>query len=332
MYQYNVQLQPYNSFKTEAFAKIFCEPTSIEELKQCFLDFPNEKKLILGGGCNLFFTENFEGIVIKPIILGIQEFSNTSDYVFIEVMASQDWDEFVNFCVNNNYSGLENLSYIPGTVGASPIQNIGAYGAEAKDCINKVVALNTKTLDIVSFSNKECEFEYRNSFFKKNNNQYVILSVEFKLNKSYTYIPKYSDLNKELDKLENPTIKDVREAVIRIRQRKLPDEKILPNAGSFFKNPYISKELADKIITEFPNLPLYPIEGDLLKTSAAFLIDKVGYKGKRIGNVGTYDNQALIIVNYGSTDGKDIVSLMKQIQKTVFDKFEIKLEPEVWII
>lgn len=334
MYQYNTQLKQYNSFCTEALAKIFCEPKDINQLRQCLSDYPQEPKLILGGGCNLFFTQNFDGLVVRPIIKGIREISDESDdseHVFLEVMGSEDWDQLVEYCVDKGYAGLENLSYIPGTVGASPVQNIGAYGAEVKDCIHEVVALNMDTLEVVSFSNSECEFAYRDSIFKKQNN-YIIISVVFLLNRSYTYTPKYADLNKELEEIAEPTIKEVRDAVIRIRQRKLPNEKELPNCGSFFKNPYITKEVAEDIQRGYPDLPLYPLPNGLIKTSAAFLIDKAGYKGKRIGQIGTYPKQALIIVNYGSTDGNDIVLFMKEIQQAVADKFNINLEPEVRIL
>lgn len=334
MYQYNTQLKQYNSFCTEALAKIFCEPKDINQLRQCLSDYPQEPKLILGGGCNLFFTQNFDGLVVRPIIKGIREISDESDdseHVFLEVMGSEDWDQLVEYCVDKGYAGLENLSYIPGTVGASPVQNIGAYGAEVKDCIHEVVALNMDTLEVVSFSNAECEFAYRDSIFKKQNN-YIIISVVFLLNRSYTYTPKYADLNKELEEIAEPTIKEVRDAVIRIRQRKLPNEKELPNCGSFFKNPYITKEVAEDIQREYPDLPLYPLPNGLIKTSAAFLIDRAGYKGKQIGQIGTYPKQALIIVNYGSTDGNDIVLFMKEIQQAVADKFNINLEPEVRIL
>lgn len=334
MYQYNTQLKPYNSFQTEALAKIFCEPTDINQLRQCLSDYPLEPKLILGGGCNLFFTKNFDGLVIKPTMHGIREVSDESDdseHVFLEVMGSEDWDQLVEYCVDKGYAGLENLSYIPGTVGASPVQNIGAYGAEVKDCIHEVVALDMETLEVISFSNTECQFAYRDSIFKRQD-KYIIISVVFLLNRSYTYTPKYADLNKELEEVTDPTIREVRDAVIRIRQRKLPNEKELPNCGSFFKNPYITQQVADNILKEYPDLPLYPLQNGLIKTSAAFLIDRAGYKGKQIGQIGTYPKQALIIVNYGSTDGNEIVSFMKEIQQAVSHKFDINLEPEVRIL
>lgn len=333
LYQNNIQLKPYNSFKTEALAKIFCEITNVADLKQCFADYPSENKLIIGGGCNLFFTKDFEGLVIKPDIKGIREFSDEEDNdndIFIEAMASEDWDEFVQHCVNKGYSGLENLSYIPGTVGASPVQNIGAYGVEVKDCIREVVAFDMHTQEIVSFSNSECCFEYRNSIFKRTN-RYIIISVIFQLKRHFKYVPKYFDLNKELEEIDYPTIQDVRNAVIKIRKRKLPDHLLLPNCGSFFKNPYLQKEKIEELKKIFPDLPVYPQSDGTIKTSAAFLIDKAGYKGKREGDVGTYQNQALIIVNYGSTDGNDIVRFAEKIRSVVKSMFGVDLEPEVRI-
>ncbi len=328
-YYRQCQLKDYNSFKTEALAKILCKPRSVEELRQCLSDYRDEKKLILGGGCNIFFTKDFDGLIIKPEIKGLREMSDDEDEdVFIEVMASENWDEFVAYCVEEGFSGLENLSYIPGTVGASPIQNIGAYGAEVKDTIREVVAIDMETSEVVSFSNAECEFAYRDSIFKRTN-RYIVISVVFHLKRSFIYTPKYFDLNKELADIAEPTIKDVREAVIRIRQRKLPDERTLPNCGSFFKNPYISEEKANALLEKYPNLPAYPYKDGLLKTSAAFLIDKAGYKGVREGNIGTYPNQPLIIVNYGSSDGNEIIAFMKNIQAAVKRDFDIDLEPEV---
>lgn len=332
-YHRQIQLKDYNSFRTEALAKIYCRPRSVKELQKCLSDFSGEKKLIIGGGCNLFFTQDFDGLVIHPELMGLREISDEEEEdedIFIEVKASENWDELVEYCVERGFVGLENLSLIPGTVGAAPIQNIGAYGVEVKDVIREVVAIDMNTNEAVSFSNAECEFGYRDSIFKKSN-QYVVISVVFHLKRTFNYTPKYFDLNKELEEIEEPSIKDVRDAVIRIRQRKLPDEKLLPNAGSFFKNPYITKEHADKIIVDYPDLPVYIQKDGMVKTSAAFLIDKSGYKGKRVGQIGTYPNQPLIVVNYGSVDGNDIVSFMNEIKEVVKHLFDIELEPEVRI-
>jgi UDP-N-acetylmuramate dehydrogenase len=331
MYQENVQLKLYNAFRTEAYAKLFCEPAGIRELKECLNDYRDAKKLIVGGGCNLFFTRDFDGLIIKPNLKGLHEISGEDDDdVFIEAMASEDWDNFVAYCVERGFSGVENLSLIPGTVGAAPVQNIGAYGSEVKDCIREVIVLDMEENEVLSFSNKECEFAYRDSIFKQTG-KYIILSVIFHLKKSYTYTPKYFDLNKELENIENPDIRDVREAVMRVRRRKLPDHTELPNCGSFFKNPYISDEKSKQLLVDYPDLPVYPQKDGQIKTSAAFLIDRAGYRGKRTGNVATYPNQALIIVNYGATDGNEIVAFAREIQNAVSNKFGIALEPEVWI-
>lgn len=334
-YRQNYQLKDYNSFRTEAVAKLFCSPQTVSELQKCIKDNPNEKKLIIGEGCNLFFTKDFDGLVIYPQIKGIRESWDDDDFeeehdLFIEVNASENWDEFVKYCVENGYAGVENLSHIPGTVGASPVQNIGAYGAEVKDVIREVVALDVNTGEVVSFTNQECEFGYRDSMFKRTQ-KYVIVSVVFYLKKDFTYIPKYIDLNEELQDIEDPTLQDVRDAVIRVRERKLPDEKKLPNAGSFFKNPYISTELSDNLLKEYPEMPAFPQKDGTVKTSAAFLVDKSGYKGKRSGNVGTYPTQPLVIVNYGTRNGQEIVDFMHEVQNAVKTTFGIELEPEVRI-
>ncbi|MDU1892460.1 MAG: UDP-N-acetylmuramate dehydrogenase [Dysgonomonas sp.] len=332
-YYRQTQLKDYNSFRTEALAKIFCQPKNVQELRKCLSDYPNEKKLVIGGGCNLFFTKDFDGLVIHPEIKGLREISDEEEEdedIFIEVNASEDWDEFVSYCVERGFAGIENLSLIPGTVGAAPIQNIGAYGAEVKDVIREVVALDIETGEVVSFSNTECEFAYRDSIFKQTN-KYIIISVVFHLRRTFEYIPKYFDLNKELEDISEPTIQDVRDAVIRVRQRKLPDEKVLPNAGSFFKNPYITQTHADKLLIEYPDLPAYLQKDGQIKTSAAFLIDKAGYKGVKVGEIGTYPKQPLIVVNYGSPKGVDVVNFMHEIQHAVKEKFNIELEPEVRI-
>lgn len=335
-YRTNQQLKDYNSFKTEAIAKKFCSPQTVVELQKCLQDNPQERKLVIGEGCNLFFTQNFDGLVIHPNIKGLREaWDDDEDFeeeqeVYIEVNASENWDEFVAYCVEKGFAGVENLSLIPGTVGASPVQNIGAYGAEVKDVIREVVALDINTGEVVSFNNAECEFGYRDSIFKQTQ-KYVIVSVVFHLQKEFSYVPKYMDLNNELENIESPTLQDVRDAVIRIRQRKLPDEKVLPNAGSFFKNPCISKEMSDTLVAQYPTMPAFPQRDGTVKTSAAFLVDQSGYKGKRIGNVGTYPNQPLIVVNYGTSDGNEIVKFMKEIQAVVLEKFGIELEPEVRI-
>ena len=328
--QHNIQLQPYNSFRTKATAKLFCEPQSINELREILQNFPDEKKLILGKGCNLFFTKDFDGLVIKPALHGINILSETDDFVEIEVGAAEDWDSFVANCVSIGYAGIENLSFIPSSVGAAPIQNIGAYGAEVKDVIVRVKTVDIATGYIVVYNNVACEFGYRDSIFKQEQ-RVIITSVVFRLQKSFVYQEKYADLNRELEGVTNPTLSQVRDAVIRVRMRKLPDYNTLPNAGSFFKNPILTEEEKEKLLQKLPEAPIYNAENGKYKTSAAHLIDKAGYKGKRRGNVGTYEHHALIIVNYGTENGGEIRDFMCEIQEKVKCAFGVELEAEVWV-
>lgn len=328
--KHHVELQPYNSFRTKAIAKLFGEPKTVEELSEILKKYPDEQKLILGNGFNLFFTHDFDGLVLKPNLRGIKILHETDEYVDIEAMAGEDWDAFVAFCVMNSYAGIENLSLIPGSVGAAPIQNIGAYGTELEDVCVCVKAMDLSTLQEKTFINAACEFSYRNSLFKRTR-QFVVISVVFRLQKSFLYKEKYIDLNNELKAITHPTLQQMRDAVIRVRTRKLPDHIALPNAGSFFKNPIISRSEKDRLLSVLPDVPVYSIDNEQFKTSAAYLIDHAGWKGKRIGHVGTHENHALIIVNYGTENGHDIVHFMQRIRHDVFEKFGIALEPEVWI-
>mgnify|MGYP000932863171 FL=1 len=328
--QHNIQLQPYNSFRTKALAKLFAQPKTVEELQEILATYKTEKKLVIGHGCNLFFTQNFNGLIIKPEIYGIKILQENNDWIEIEAGATEDWDAFVDFCVSRGYSGIENLSLIPGTVGAAPIQNIGAYGAEIKDAISLVRTVEIETGSIKTFSNAECDFTYRNSIFKQTR-KYVITSVIFRLQKLFSYVEKYVDLSRELKGNPNPSLWQVREAVINVRNRKLPDPEVLPNAGSFFKNPILSKSEKEKLLTLLPDAPVYNAGTDGFKTSAAYLIEKAGYKGRRKGDVGTYENHALIVVNYGTNSGQEILNFIQEVQREVKNKYNIGLEPEVWI-
>jgi len=328
--QRNVSLKPYNSFRTQATADFFCQPKTNEELMTVLKEFSNEKMLVIGAGCNLFFTKNFDGLIIKPDLTGIRMLKETPEFVELEVGAGEDWDRFVEFCVEKGYSGIENLSLIPGKVGAAPVQNIGAYGTEAKDAIVKVNAIDFNTSSFISFSNEECAFGYRDSIFKRNR-QYIITSVVFRLNKNFRYTEKYADLNHEMKNVPQPSLQQVREAIIRIRSQKLPDINVLPNAGSFFKNPILTKQEKDDLLGKLPDAPFYPAGDESFKTSAAFLIEKAGYKGRRSGAVGIYEHHALIIVNYGTENGCDIVNFMHEVQQAVEEKFAIQLLPEVQI-
>lgn len=326
--QHHIQLKPYNSFRTQAYAKLFCEPESVVELSEVIKSYPDEKKLVLGGGFNLFFTKDFDGLVIHPFMKGINIWYEDANLIEIEANAAESWDDFVEFCVTNNYAGIENLSLIPSTVGAAPVQNIGAYGMEVKDVITLVRTVDIRTGELKDFTNKMCEFEYRDSIFKRTGN-YIITSVVFRLKKHFAYKEKYIELSYELKKNKFPTMREVRDAIVRIRTRKLPDYNALPNAGSFFKNPFLTYEQKENLIQLLPNATIHNVNENCFKTSSAFLIDKAGYKNKRSGMVGTYEHHSLIIVNYGTEKGKDIVDFMKQIQQNVHAQFNIWLEPEV---
>lgn len=326
----NIQLQNYNSFNTKAVAKLFCEPKTQEELSELLKTYSKEKKLVLGAGYNIFFTKDFDGLVIKPGMQDIKIISEDASSVEIEAGAGVEWDMMVEDCVLKGFAGIENLSLIPSSVGASPIQNIGAYGSEVKDTIVLVKAVDLQTGEYREFTNSECQFGYRNSIFKQTN-RYIITSVVFKLSKSFTYKEKYIDLSRELKDIESPTIKQVRDAIVKIRTRKLPDTKTLPNAGSFFKNPILTEEEKNSLQKTVVDAPIYNIGENRFKTSAAFLIEKAGLKGKRKGMVGTFEHHALVIVNYGTNNGKDISDFASEIQQEVLKRFCIKLEPEVWI-
>ena len=328
--QRNISLKPYNSFRTQATAAFFCQPKTNEELMRVLKEFSNEQMLVIGAGCNLFFTKNFDGLIIKPDLTGIRLLNETSEFVELEVGAGEDWDRFVEFCVEKGYSGIENLSLIPGKVGASPVQNIGAYGAEVKDVISRVNAVDIQTGEYCTFAGEDCDFAYRESVFKRTR-RYVITSVVFRLSKNFRYIEKYAELNRELKDIVNPTLQQVRAAIVNIRTRKLPDVNVLPNAGSFFKNPILTQKEKEELLAKLPDAPFYPAGNESFKTSAAFLIEKAGYKGRRSGEVGIYEHHALIIVNYGTENGRDIVNFMHEVQQAIEEKFAIRLLPEVQI-
>lgn len=328
--QHNIELKPYNSFRTKAKAKLFSEPKTVEELCQVVKQYTNEKILILGNGYNLFFTKDYNGLVIHPLMKGINVCYENDKVVDIEVNAAENWDDFVAYCVANNYAGVENLSLIPSSVGAVPVQNIGAYGTEVKEVITRVKTVNIESGKQKEFTNEMCEFGYRDSVFKRTG-KYIITSVIFRLQKEFIYKPKYKDVVSELAGIEAPTMADVRNAVVNIRTRKLPDYDILPNAGSFFKNPFLTNDEKESLLRLLPDATIHKVNESCFKTSAAFLIDRAGFRNKRNKMVGTYKNHSLIIVNYGTEEGKEIVDFMKEVQKSVYSHFKIWLEPEVRI-
>ena len=332
--QQNISLKLYNTFGIDINAKSFVEVENIDELKEVLTE-NNESILILGGGSNVLFTEDFNGLVIKNKLTGISIIEEDDENVWLRVGAGEVWHEFVLYCIDNNYAGIENLSLIPGNVGASPMQNIGAYGVEIKDVITEVEAFNLNDFSIQTFSNSDCEFGYRSSVFKTTcKGNYFITSVTFKLGKQAKINTTYGAIEGELQKMNisNPSIRDVSNAVINIRLSKLPDPNKIGNSGSFFKNPIVSEEQKNKILGGYPDAPSYPQPDNSFKMAAGWLIEQCGWKGKRSGNYGVHEKQALVLVNYGGANGRDIFELSEEIIKSVKDTFGIELEREVNIL
>ncbi|HYV92202.1 MAG TPA: UDP-N-acetylmuramate dehydrogenase [Chitinophagales bacterium] len=333
----NKSLQQLNTFGIAVTAKYFAEIFSPDEFSQLIADkeFQNEKRIVLGGGSNLLFTKNFDGLVIKNSLLGIEVLNEDAYHVWIKVAAGEVWHSFVMFCVERNLAGVENLSLIPGLVGAAPMQNIGAYGVEVKETCEEVEAIQIATGAKTILKNDDCEFGYRESVFKnKFKDQFFISSVTFKLNKIFKPKINYGDVRKTLEEMraDEITVKTVSDAVIKIRTSKLPDPKDIPNAGSFFKNPVVKKKKFEELISNYPLMPNYPDRSSQVKIPAGWLIEQCGWKGKRIGDAGVHAKQALVIVNYGDASGEEIFSIAQQVQKSVMEKFGIELQTEVNII
>jgi UDP-N-acetylmuramate dehydrogenase len=329
--QQNISLKNYNTFGISVNAKRFIAVTSVYELQQLL---KTEKELfLLSGGSNMLLTKDIDALVVHIDIKGISIDKEDEKVVYLTVNAGEDWHKFVLWCISNDYGGIENLSLIPGNVGTCPIQNIGAYGVEVKDTITKVEGLEVETGKLVSFSNEACKFGYRNSIFKNTHKGKIILtSVGFKLTKkNHQLNTSYGAIDAELSlkKILKPTLKNVSDAIIAIRKSKLPDPKEIGNSGSFFKNPMISKELFLEIQKENPNIPNYPASKTQIKIPAGWLVEQSGFKGKRFGDAGVHEKQALVLVNYGNASGEEIHQLAKKIQATVFNNFQISLEIEV---
>ncbi|MFV0541686.1 MAG: UDP-N-acetylmuramate dehydrogenase [Aestuariibaculum sp.] len=332
----NISLKPYNTFGIDVKADYFVSVENIEELQQILAlkDYPN--KLILGGGSNMLLTKNFNGLVIHINLKGIALINEDDNFAYIKAQAGEVWHEFVLWCINNNYGGVENLSLIPGNVGTAPIQNIGAYGVELKDSFFSCEVLAIVDGTVKTFTNAECHFGYRNSIFKQNEkNKYIITSVTFKLSKnSHNLHTNYGAIKGQLEimGIKTPTIQTVSQAVIAIRKSKLPNPKIIGNSGSFFKNPIISIEDYTLLLNNFEDMPSYPVSDNEVKIPAGWLIEKAGFKGKTFGNYGVHKNQALVLVNYGGAKGNDILELSKLIQNTIKRLFDISIETEVNIL
>lgn len=329
--QKNISLKNYNTFGINVNAKRFVLVDAVYQLQQILKE--EQDVFLISGGSNMLLTKDIEKLVLLIDIKGISIDKEDDNFVHLTVNAGESWHEFVLFCVANNYGGLENLSLIPGNVGTCPIQNIGAYGVEVKDTITKVEAIEIETQKLVSFSNEDCNFGYRNSIFKNTvKGKYVITSVGFKLTKrNHNVNTSYGAIETELasKQITEPTLKDISDAVIAIRKSKLPDPKEIGNSGSFFKNPVISKPHFIELQEEYPNIPSYTISDNEIKVPAGWLIETAGFKGKRFGNYGVHEKQALVLVNYGNASGKEIYALAQKIQKQILDQFKIDLEIEV---
>ncbi len=329
----NISLKAFNTFGISKNARFFTVCTSIDEIKDS-LSFAAQKNLpvfILGGGSNILLTKDLEALVIKIKLKGVKKIKEDKDFVWVEVGAGEIWHEWVMTAIKNNWSGIENLSLIPGTVGASPMQNIGAYGVEIKEVFEELKALNRKTLQIESFDSQACKFGYRESVFKHElKDQYIICSVTFRLQKNPVFKTEYGAILETLRKKEikNLSIKAISDAVISIRESKLPNPKEIGNAGSFFKNPTISNEQFETIRKNYPEIPRYTTE-EGVKIPAAWLIEQAGWKGKRFGEIGVHEKHPLVLVNYGEGEGKEIKTLSEKIQESVLEKFGIQLTPEV---
>ena len=334
--QENISLKPYNTFGLDAHARYFVKVENIQDLKEALSLDVYPDKFILGGGSNMLLTKDLDCLVIHVAIKGIEVIDHQENEVFVKAGAGENWHQFVLWCLEHNFGGIENLSLIPGNVGTAPIQNIGAYGIELKDVFESCEALNVLTKTIETFTYEDCQFGYRESVFKQDEkNRYVIVSTTFRLTKTQHQLHmEYGAIAKEIETMgiSNPTIQDISKAVISIRESKLPNPKEIGNSGSFFKNPVISNAHFEKLQDNFPDIPSYVISPNEVKVPAGWLIEKSGFKGKTFDNYGVHKKQALVLVNYGNAKGSDILNLATLIQKTIKQIFGIAIETEVNII
>jgi UDP-N-acetylmuramate dehydrogenase len=334
--QENVSLKNFNTFGIDTNARYFAEISHEAELEELFADpqWMHVNRLVLGGGSNMLLVKDFDGLVIRMNIRGI-EHRISHDDVFVEVGAGEVWNDLVSFCVDRNYAGMENLTLIPGSVGASPIQNIGAYGVELKDVFESCRAFEIATGTFRTFNKADCNFGYRESVFKTElTGQYIIVSVKFHLSLTPKFNLKYGAIEQELANrnITEPTIKDVSKVVSYIRVSKLPDPSTIGNAGSFFKNPVITLNEFELVQQKYPDVVNYPTADGQVKLAAGWLIEQCGWKGKTVGNTGTWKSQALVLVNHGGATGEEVYSLSSQIIDSVYTKFGVTLQREVNII
>ncbi|HEV7330085.1 MAG TPA: UDP-N-acetylmuramate dehydrogenase [Flavisolibacter sp.] len=333
----NISLRSNNTFGIDATARYFASFQSLEELEAIVDSQPYRQQhtLILGGGSNILLTQDVDGLVMKNEIGGIAVVKEDDEHIYVRAGGGVNWHRFVMYCVENGFAGAENLSLIPGNVGASPMQNIGAYGVEIKDIFHELEAYHLKEKTVKQFSLSECEFGYRESIFKrKYKGQFIITSVTYRLNKKPVFHTSYGAIQQELEKMgiEDLSIKAISDAVIRIRSSKLPDPKQVGNAGSFFKNPAVEKTHLATIQQTYPDVPAFPLDADHVKVPAGWLIEQCGWKGFRRGDAGCYPKQALVLVNYGKATGNEIYTLSEEILQSVKNRFGIELEREVNIL
>jgi UDP-N-acetylmuramate dehydrogenase len=335
--QENISLRTYNTFAIDAIARYFATFSSDDELSELLFHFsrPGSYRVptfILGGGSNILFTKNYDGFVLKNEIKGIELLHEDSEYVYVKVGAGENWHRFVQYCIERNWGGIENLSLIPGNAGAAPIQNIGAYGVELDDVFWDLEAFHLREKKVCIFTRSDCEFGYRDSVFKREyKNEFAILSVTLQLKKKPVFHTSYEAITQELEKMgvRELNIKAISQAVINIRTSKLPDPADIPNAGSFFKNPVVSSEQYSVLLAQNPMMPSYPQVDGKVKLAAGWLIEQCGWKGFRRGDAGCHARQALVLVNYGQAKGKEIYDLSEEIFQSVKLKFGIELEREV---
>ena len=333
--KYSISIKPFTSFGVEAKTATLIDIYSLDDLQNCRNQglLSTSELLVMGGGSNMLFCSDFNGVILRPVMKGITVISQTDTAVIIEAKAGEVWDDLVAFTVEKGYYGLENLSFIPGKVGASPVQNIGAYGIEVQSVINRVEAFEIETGEIHYFNNEDCRFGYRDSIFKLElKSKFIITAVQYKLSLIPHCNIAYKDVQLYLKDEKEVTLQKVRDAIIAIRIAKLPDPAVVGNAGSFFKNPVISAQQAAELKSLFPSIIMYPLEDGSQKVSAGWLIDQAGWKGFRRGDAGVHPNQALCLINYGTATGNEILELAIDIQNSVFEKFQIHISPEVRIV
>ncbi len=333
----DISLKPYNTFGVDAKARYLFEIKSVSELKDAigFLKKKKHSVFVLGGGSNVLFANNFRGVILLNRIRGMKLVDENDDFLLLKVAGGETWPELVDFCVSNNWGGIENLSLIPGTAGAAPIQNIGAYGVEVKEVITSVEAVDLLTGEVRVFANRDCAFSYRSSIFKTTKKgRYFVTHVTFKLNKKPRVNLDYTPLKKAFEGRDKSTIsvKEVSDAVKKIRRSKLPDPLEKGNAGSFFKNPVVDEEMLNRLKAQFPDIPSYSVSRNRFKLAAGWLIEQAGWKGKRFGDAGVCATQALVIINHGNASGIDIAGLAAEIRISVQKQFDVKLEFEVRIV